>query len=125
MCRTAMLAVAAAVLLGVAPTAGSPVKGHYREPPAVSQQGPDRAVLNPLSSYTFTDTFRGNERACIVIEGDHKPVMDLKVTVRDELNNVVAQDLAGGDFVSAIWYPTQTQRYTVTITGNGSVENYL
>ena len=32
---------------------------------------------------------------------------------------------AGGDFVSAIWYPPETQAYTITITGNGSVENYL
>ena len=95
------------------------------EPIQVSEQSPDKAILLPQQSYSFTDTFRGNERACVIIEGDHKPVMDLRVVVKDKYNNVVAQDVAGGDFVSAIWYPPRTQEYTITISGNGSVENYL
>jgi len=125
MCRRAILAVVGALILNMAPAAGSPVKGHYREPVVVSEQAIDRAILNPHATYTFSETFRGNERACIIIEGDHKPVMDLRVTVKDPFNNVVAQDTAGGDFVSVIWYPPRTQAYTISITGNGNVENYL
>jgi len=122
--KTAMLVVGA-LLLGVAPAASSPVPGHRREPMPAQDGQQKKAVLYPDRSYTFTDTFRANERACIIVEGDHEPVMDLKITVTDQQKNVVAQDTAGGDFVSAIWYPPRQERYTITITGNGSVENYL
>src|SRR5439155_17224830 len=122
--KTAMLVVGA-LLLGVAPAASSPVQGHRREPMPAQDGQQKKAVLYPDRSYTFTDTFRANERACIIVEGDHEPPMDLKIVVQDSQQNVVAQDTSGGDFVSAIWYPPRQQQYTITITGNGSVENYL
>src|SRR5439155_8199562 len=122
--KTAMLVVGA-LLLGVAPAASSPVPGHRREPMPAQDGQQKKAVLYPDRSYTFTDTFRANERACIIVEGDHEPVMDLKITVTDQQKNVVAQDTAGGDFVSAIWYPPRQERYTITITGNGNGENHL
>jgi hypothetical protein len=63
-------------------------------------------------------TFKGGERACVIVEGDHKPVIDLVLEIHDEKGNLVARDSAGGDICAAIWYPPRTGVYTVWVENN-------
>jgi hypothetical protein len=120
--RAAVLIALGLVLLTLAPAGGSPVQGHHW---AGRARRGERTRVQPGAAYTFTDTFRGNERACVMVEGDHKPVTNITVVVKDLDGNVVAEDKAGGDFVTAIWYPPRTQAYTVVITFDGNEYNDL
>ncbi len=120
--RAAVLIALGLVLLTLAPAGGSPAHGHHW---AGRNRRGERIRVQPGNAYTFSDTFRGNERACVMVEGDHKPVTNIHLRVKDAQGNLVAEDRAGGDFVSAIWYPPRTQAYTVTITFDGNEYNDL
>lgn len=122
MVRIGLLVLLGMTLLGVGSASSSPVKGHYRES---MTRGKERTRLSPNSTFTFRETFRGNERACVMVEGDHDPVMNLTITVRDAKGNIVAEDKAGGDFIAAIWYPPRTQEYQISISSDGKIENLL
>lgn len=67
--------------------------------------------------------FQGGERACVIVEGDHKPVMDLELYVLDQQRRVVAKDTDGGDFCAAIWYPPKTAKYIIAIHNKGNTWN--
>jgi hypothetical protein len=114
--RCMLLLVVGAVLLGVGSASSSPVKGPRRQQ---HDENKKRGRLEPKSKYVWREAFRGNERACVLVEGDHKPVENLKVVVTDVQGNVVARDDGPGDFVVAIWYPPRTAEYVITITGDG------
>jgi hypothetical protein len=122
MVRLTLVAVLGALLLSVGLAGGSPLKGHYREPYLYQKK---RGRLKPNLPYEFRDNFRANQRACVIVEGDHEPVMNLKMIVKDRSGNIVAQDNGPGDVLSAIWYPPRTQEYVVTITGDGNEVNLL
>lgn len=70
-------------------------------------------------------TFKGGERACIIVEGDHRPVVDLFVEVFDEQGNLVAQDRHGGDLCAVIWYPPEDGEYDVHVHNTGKDWNEL
>jgi hypothetical protein len=118
MWRWTVLAVVSAVLLGVGSAASSPVKGPRRQPLDDSKR---RGRLETGSKYVWREAFRGNERACVLVEGDHKPSENLKIVVTDARGNIVARDDGPGDFVCAIWYPPRTGDYVITITGDAKV----
>jgi hypothetical protein len=120
--RWMLTAVVAGLLLSVGWVQSSPVKGQRRQQYDLRK---DRGRLEPGSKYVFREAFAGNERACVIIEGDHKPVMNLKVVVTDLRGNVVAEDNGPGDFLAAIWYPPRTEEYVVTIASDGKVYNDL
>jgi hypothetical protein len=106
------LLVAAVALVGRAgagPVEGS--RGQYVkiEKGEKKQFGPER--------------FKGGERACVILKGDHDPVMDLAIIVRDENGRVVAEDEAGGDICAVVWYPAVTASYTIVIENRGGVWN--
>jgi hypothetical protein len=71
----------------------------------------------------FEKQFRGGERACVIVKGDHDPVVDLSVSVYDQKGNLIAKDDAGGDFVSAIWYPLRDAIYRIEIVHSGADYN--
>lgn len=92
---------------------GAPTKGPY-------SLGQWR--IGARGSREVVETFRGGQRACVIVEGDHKPVVDLKVEVFDKAGNLVARD-EGGDFVSAIWYPPRDAEYRIQIHNSGEEYN--
>jgi hypothetical protein len=116
-----MLAVGAfaCVRLGDA----SPVKGTI----AVSRR------LDGSEALPVTVRFKGGQRACVVVMGDHKPVVPITVEVRDDKGNVVALDepakgterssTPGNDVCAVIWYPPRDADYTITIHNHGEEWN--
>jgi hypothetical protein len=62
------------------------------------------------------ERFRGGERACVILEGDHDPVMDVYVEVYDEQNRRVAFDHAGGDICAVVWYPPRDGKYRIEVS---------
>jgi hypothetical protein len=67
--------------------------------------------------------FHGGERACVIVKGDHKPVVDLRLSVYDKKGNLVAKDEGGGDYVAAIWYPPRDAEYRIEIFNPGKEYN--
>jgi hypothetical protein len=123
--RRAALVVSIAGLLaaghfGTAGPVGGPV-GRY-------------AKLEPGSTLRFAAQFKGGERACVIVKGDHDPPMDITITVfeikedpasKQQSLVPVAKDNAGGDLCSVIWYPPRTAQYAVEISSHGSVWNKI
>jgi hypothetical protein len=117
-----MLAVLGLLFLNIGPLHSSALRGHYREPRLKNEK---RGRLHAGSAYEFRDRFLANQRACVIVEGDHNPPMNLTIKVFDAAGNQVAADSAGGDFVAAMWYPPQTQVYLISITCDGNDYNDL
>lgn len=66
--------------------------------------------------------FAGGQRATVIAIGDHRPVVNLTITVYDARDNVVARDEGSGpagDFVAAVWYPPREGRYRVVLHNAG------
>jgi hypothetical protein len=121
MAKGVVLAMLGLVLLCIGQLQSSPLRGHYREQRLKNEK---RARLSAGTSYDFRDSFRANQRACVIVEGDHNPPTNLTIKVFDSAGNLVASDNKG-DFLAAIWYPSRTQEYLVSITSDGSEFNDL
>ena len=60
--------------------------------------------------------FNGGQRASIVVTGDHRPVVDLKILIFDDATGkLVAQDGGGGDIVGVSWIPPRKGFYRIVI----------
>jgi hypothetical protein len=121
MAKAVILAILGIVFLSIGPLQSSPLRGHYREQRLKNEK---HARLSAGATYDFRDSFRANQRACVIVEGDHNPKVNLTVKVFDSSGNLVASDNKG-DFLAAIWYPSRTQEYLVSITSDGSEFNDL
>src|SRR5208337_2023387 len=108
MTRGVVLAILGLLFLNIGPLQSSALRGHYREPRLKNEK---RGRLHAGAAYEFRDTFRANQRACVIVEGDHNPPMNLTIKVFDVAGNLVAADGSGGDFVAVMWYPPRTQEY--------------
>jgi hypothetical protein len=106
------LAVVLALAAAGGPGRTSPVDGPFREVSSGSKRQVYR--LLPNSKATFTRKFQGNERAAVIVEGDHEPVVKLAMVVKDAAGNIVGKD-SGGDLLAVIWYPPVTQEYTIQV----------
>jgi hypothetical protein len=120
MARIVILAVLGMLLLSFGPVQSSPVKGHYRE---AQLRDEDKSYMVLGNTYEFQDTFRANQRACVIVEGDHKPVVNLSIKILDVSGKVVAEDTAGGDLIAVMWYPPKTQPYRIVISSDGTKED--
>jgi hypothetical protein len=67
-------------------------------------------------------TFRGHQRACVILIGDHDPPAELAIFVYDSQGRLVAKD-EHRDFCAAIWYPPTTASYTIEIENRGEIWN--
>ncbi len=74
-----------------------------------------------------TRTFRGGERACVMVFGDHDPVVNLHLLVYDANGILVAEDKANnnlvGDYVGVVWYPPRTGEYKIELRNPGPKTN--
>jgi hypothetical protein len=92
---------------------------------AVGVEDVGRRTVEAGKTYDFYDVFRGNQRACVIVEGDHRDQRgSLTLKVTDGTGNFVASD-GGGDCLAVIWYPSKNQRYRISITNNGASANQL
>jgi hypothetical protein len=71
----------------------------------------------------FQEAFRGGRRACVIVKGDHRPVVDLALSVYDANGRLVAKDEGRGDFVAAVWYPPRDATYRIVIHNPGKEYN--
>ena len=112
-------------LVGVSVGHAMPVdgtRGRYETIPASSNLGGETVP----GQFSEKKTFRGGERACVFVIGDHQPVVELTVTIYDAAGKVVAQDKGQGaaaDFVAAIWYPPRTAEYRIEVLSPGKEFN--
>jgi hypothetical protein len=98
--------VALALLLNGVVASASPLKGQM----AYSYKVPGGRTLQ------LKYVFKGGERACVIVIGDHDPVVRLRVKVEDAKGQVVAEDDYGGDFCAAIWFPPRDGEYLISIS---------
>jgi len=118
--RSTILAMLAALLLSIAAAHAGPVAGHVR----VRNEEGGKPVLRPGEPLQLRNVFRGNERACVIVEGDYDPSMKLTIEVRDAADKVVVSR-SGTDLVAVIWYPPRTEQYKIVISSDGKVFNEL
>jgi hypothetical protein len=100
-----MVLVALALLGGVMVVQGSPLGGGGAMPVKASGGETQR----------ITAKFKGGERACVIVIGDHKPVVPLQLKVEDGSGNLIGEDKNGGDFCAVIWYPPRDGEYKIGI----------
>jgi hypothetical protein len=108
------------------------VKGSFgmrRQIPARGELVLDRRA----SSLGDRARFKGGRRACVIVMGDHRPIVPIVVEVRDEQGKIVARDepaksaakadALGNDVAAAIWYPPRDAYYTISIKNLGAEFN--
>ncbi len=82
--------------------------------------------LKPAEVWRGVKTFRGGERACVLVIGSVKTaVVNLEVSVFDHKNDVLVawdqtSDAAAGDFASVIWYPPRDGEYRIEVRNPGA-----
>jgi hypothetical protein len=75
---------------------------------------------------SFDLTFVAGERACVIVIGDHKPVVEVEVKVYDAKKQLVAHDRGqapAADFVAVMWYPPRQESYRIDVINHGKEYN--
>jgi hypothetical protein len=77
--------------------------------------------------------FKGGERACVLVMGDHKPIVPVVLEIRDDQGRLVGRDdpaqgvsaanALGNDLAAVIWYPPRDGYYRITIESHGKEYN--
>jgi hypothetical protein len=75
------------------------------------------------SSADTTKRFRGGERACVIVVGDHQPRSPTEVRVYDARKRLVSESKSNTDTVAVIWYPAETAEYRIEILNRGGEYN--
>ena len=119
--------IALAFLTLVPPGSGGPVDGTSWAEQKVpgGTQGAHGEITEP-GVMELKKTFMAGERACVVVIGDHDPVVDIEVKVYDSKKNLVAQDRGQApapDYVAVFWYPPRQETYRIVIHSYGKDYN--
>lgn len=77
--------------------------------------------VNARSTDTYRISFRGGERACVIVSGDGDT--DLDLYVYDENGNLVGKDVDNTDDCVVVWNPRWTGPFTIKIKNLGNVYN--
>jgi hypothetical protein len=89
----------------------------------IGQTVRDMRRIEAGRDYEVTHRFRGGERACVIMVGDHKPPSPMEVRVFDAKNKLVAVAKASIDTAAVIWYPPVTASYRVEVLNLGDEYN--
>ncbi len=118
-----LLFAAGVAMLALAPFGrGGPVEGtawSYKEIPGGTVQG---GTVTEPGCLNYNKTFAAGQRACVVVIGDHDPVVDVEIKIYDEKNQLVALDRGQGqakDFAAVVWYPPRQQTYRIEVCSYG------
>lgn len=115
-------------LLGLVPVGvGSPVEG----PSGASKRVPAGTVgeggkITEPGILEFSKVYAAGQRACVIVIGDHDPVVDVEIKVYDSKNNLIVQDRGQGpaqDFAAVMWYPPRQETYRVAVHSYGKEFN--
>jgi hypothetical protein len=124
--RRIVLAGVLALLTLVPFGKGAPVEGPSGASRIVPAGTGTKDNITEPGSLQYQKAFRAGERACVIVIGDHDPIVDVEVKVYDAKDNLVAQDRGkdpAPDFVAVMWYPPREQTYRIVVNSYGSVEN--
>jgi hypothetical protein len=73
----------------------------------------------PAGGLAITKRFRGGERASVHVNGDHKDVTTVLISVHDDKDKLVAEDkgrdLPIGDIGAVVWFPPRDGDYRITV----------
>ncbi|HYT95066.1 MAG TPA: hypothetical protein VEL76_40490 [Gemmataceae bacterium] len=82
-----------------------------------------------VGKWSRTVKFKGGQRACVVVMGDHRPIVPITLEIVDEAGKQVAfdapgkgidaSDAPGNDIAAVIWYPPRDGDYTIHIGSPG------
>ncbi len=64
---------------------------------------------------TYKVSYKAGERACVIVIGDHQPVVHLGLKVEDARGTLVGDDSNGRDICAVIWYPPRDGEYTISV----------
>jgi hypothetical protein len=77
--------------------------------------------------------FKGGQRACVIVMGNHDPVMPVVLEIHDDQGNLVGRDTPaagvgdpkakGNDVCAVIWYPPRDGYYRITVKNQGERRN--
>jgi hypothetical protein len=98
------------------PGTGSPLKG---------KASLGFKKMEKESAIEFEEIFRGGERACVIVQGDHNPIVDLELSVFDSRGKLVAKEERSGDLLAAIWYPPRDAVYKIRLVNPGTDFNVV
>ena len=97
---------------GAGPTKGVINRDDFQVPASTTEGVPGEA--------DFIEEFRGNQRARVIVKGDHRPVTDLEVLVYEVSttggeDKLVARDKGTRDIVGVVWTPPRTGMYRIVV----------
>lgn len=114
-CKTALASMVLSLSIGYAvagPTRGVINRDDFQVPASAAEGVPGEAEL--------IEEFRGNQRARVIVKGDHQPITDLEVLVYEVSTTggeekLVARDKGTRDLVGIVWTPPRTGMYRIVI----------
>ena len=124
--RCVLFAVGLA-MLALAPLGqGAPVNGTSWAYEKVTAGTIRDGVVSEPGCLHFNKTYVAGQRACVVVIGDHDPIVDVEVKVYDAKSNLVAHDRGDGsarDFAAVMWYPPRQEAYRIEVCSFGKDYN--
>jgi hypothetical protein len=115
------------IFLALVPfSSGAPTTGTswaYRKIEAGTESG---GKITEPGNWQLSKVFVAGQRACVIVVGDHKPVVDVEIKVYDSRKNLVAYDKGSEpaqDFAAVTWYPPREEKYQIVINSYGSAYN--
>ncbi len=115
------------VMLSLAPfSLGAPVSGtSWASEQVAGGTVRDGTVTEP-GCLRLIKTYVAGERACVVVIGDHDPVVPIEIKVYDDKDHLVAEDRGQGtakDFAAVMWYPPRQATYRIEVCSFGKDYN--
>jgi hypothetical protein len=113
-----------------------PVAGNWEIRPKIGERSSftlDKDTVLEEGKVGDRVKFKGGRRACVIVEGDHNPVVPVILEVHDEKGKLVGVDnprqhaasdnAPGNDVCAVIWYPPRDGYYKITIKNLGTQWN--
>jgi hypothetical protein len=110
------------LLLALVPFSRSaPVDGSFWQRKEIGAASAGQPGMTP-----FSRTYAAGQRACVIVIGDHDPVVDVEIKVYDSKEQIVAEDRGSEqakDFVAVMWYPPRQETYRIEVYNYGQQYN--
>lgn len=84
----------------------------------------ERKEVTPSDVVKISKTYRGGERACVMVVAGQQNAANLHLKVFDEKGALVAEDKnnsrLAGNFLGAVWYPPRDGAYRIEVQTLGA-----
>jgi hypothetical protein len=84
------------------------------------------STVTEAGTWEIRRAYAAGQRACVIVIGDHDPVVDVEVRIYDSQKQLVAKrrgTAAAPDFVAVMWYPPRDETYRIEVRSYGKIEN--